>query len=377
MNRLLAEELIADGIQWMQRFEAVNRLLAHPMVGIDALSTLRAIVDDRSVQSMVGTSCLFDASAEPQASREVVRHMREPSDERVFKGALMACVRKLSYGQFTGPQLTTLSGLVATTLLERDHLDDETRALAVSVLRQLPRQSHGSLGRSMLQQIARERFHISVLEENRLLDRAGGRLVADRIAACACARTPTAWEGYVDRVLPILIDEMLFDPVFDARLYAACLIHASPFRPAVADALTTELPSALSSSNLARVTAIFEALRKLGGQPERIKVEQFVTGRGVPGSVADAAAYALGHIGGTSDDSFWCRALMYHQGAWQRSASPVSGSILDRLVYALGMSGSTPLLKSVLVDHRMPPRVRACAEWWLRQPEIIRQSART
>lgn len=123
-NRLLTEEILADGVPWMQRFEAVNRMLAHPTVGIDALSTLRAIVDDRGVQSVVGTACLLDGSAEPEASVDVVRHMADPADDRVFKGALMACVRKLKYSHFNGPQLEDLSSLVASVLLEPAFLDD-------------------------------------------------------------------------------------------------------------------------------------------------------------------------------------------------------------------------------------------------------------
>jgi hypothetical protein len=270
-----------------------------------------------------------------------------------------------------------LSGLIAGTLLEQDHLDDETSALAVSILRRLPANSHGNLGRTMLQRIAKDRLYGSVLDENRLIDRTGGCIVAERIANYASARTPTAWDGCIDEVLPTLVDEMLFDPVFDARLHAACLIYASPYRAATAEALAVELSPAHWDSNLAQVTAIFEALRKLGGQAERDKVERFVTERGVPGAVADAASYALGHIGGTSNDSFWQCALAHHLLVWERSASPVTGSVLDRLVYAIGMSDNVPILKAVKLNRRVPPQIRACAAWWLSQPEVIRQSART
>jgi hypothetical protein len=374
-NRLLAEVMIADGVPWMQRFEALSRMLAHPTLGSDALSILRAAVDDRGIQSMVGTAGLFDASAEPQAAAEVVRHMREPPDDRVFKGALMACVRKVRYGQFTGPQLARLSALVAGALQEQDHLDEETCALAVSVLRQLPRQAHDDLGMNTLQRRALERSHASVLAENRLLGRASGRLIAERIARHASARTATARDAYIDKVLPLIVDEMLFDPVFDARLYAACLIDASPYRAATAEALADEIATAYRNRNLACVAALFGAIRNLGGQAERSKVEHFVTGAGIPGAVADAAAFTLGHIGGASSDQFWEGALSCHRLAWERSASSASGSILDRLVYAIGMSGNTPLLNAVRGDSNMPPQVRACAGWWLSQPDYIRQSS--
>jgi hypothetical protein len=375
-NRLLTEEILADGIPWMQRFEAVNRMLAHPTVGIDALSTLRAIVDDRGVQSLVGTTCLFDGSAEPQASTEVVRHMVDPADDRVFKGALMACVRKLKYSHFTGPQLQKLSDLVAITLLESAYLDDETLALAFSVLRQLPTASYGAVSRNLLQRVAREKSHASVLQENRLLERSGGRIVTSRIANHAMARTPTVMGGYVDSILPSLIDEMLFDPVFDARLYAAFLIQVSPYRAGTAEALTTELKFAHWNNNQAWLTTLFEALRILGGPTERKIVERFVVSPGTPGTIADVATYALGHIGGASTDGFWRTALTLHLFAWERSASQASGSILDRLVYAIGMSGNQDLLTEIHLDHRMPAQVRRAATWWLNQSQAAMQSAK-
>lgn len=375
-NRLLTEEIISDGVPWMQRFEAVNRMLAHPMVGIDALSTLRAIVDDRGVQSLVGTACLFDASAEPKAATEVLRHMTDPADDRVFKGSLMACVRKLKYTQFTGPQLQRISDLVAATLMEPTYLDDETLSLAVSVLRQLPRQSYGALSQSLLKRMTRDRSHISVLEENRLLGQSVRRVVTQRIANHAMARTPTVLEGYIDHILPILVDEMLFDPVFDARLYAAFLIHASPYRLTITEALTAEIRSAHWIGNQAWLTAIFEALRILGGQTERNMMEHFVMNPATPGAIADVAAYALGHIGGTSSDEFWRSAIAYHRSAWERSASQVSSSILDRLIYAIGMSGNRTSLTAVRLDHRMPSQVRAIAGWWLDQSHTAVESAR-
>lgn len=376
MNRLLTEEILSDGVPWMQRFEAVNRMLAHPTVGIDALSTLRAVVDDRDVQSVVGTACLFDGSAEPQASVEVIRHMAQPADDRVFKGALMACVRKLKYSHFTGLQLEKLSGLVATVLLESTYLDDETHALALSVLRQLPQRSHSAVSTNLQRHMTNDKSYSSVLEENRLLGRTGARIVTSRIANHAMASTPTIMEGYLDTVLPALVDEMLFDPVFDARLYAAFLIQVSPFRAGTAEALTAELKFAHWNNNQAWLTTLFEALRILGGPRERKVVEQFVVSRGTSGAVADAASYALGHIGGESTDEFMRRALAFHFSAWERSASQVSGSILDRLVYAIGMSGKRDILTEAHLGHRLPPQVRTTAAWWLSQSQISIESAK-
>lgn len=375
-HRLLAEVMVADGISWLHRFEALNRVLAHPSLGGDALAALRTVVGSRSVQSLVGTACLFDASAEPDASAEVLRHLVEPSDPRVFKGALMACVRKLNYRHFTAPQLERLADRLAAILLDPAHHDADTRALAVYLIRRLPARSHGREASTALRRVAREPIASTILRRNRLVEPENARLVAERVAGHATARLPTMTGGYVDDVLPSLVEEMLFDPIFDVRLYAAFLISVSPYRPTVAEALTTELDALRPPDDPVLLTGILEGLRRLGGQDERHRVEQYVTRPDLPETITDVAAYALGHIGGQSADRYWRHAFGHHLAAWERSASPAVASVLDRLVYAMGRAGREEILRAVRQDHRVPGQVRDSARWWLDQPATVMESAR-
>ncbi|MFR9798735.1 hypothetical protein ACL02U_22990 [Streptomyces sp. MS06] len=377
-HRLLTEVMVADGVSWMRRFEAFNRLLAHPVLQIEALAAVRDAVADRTVQSLVGTACMFDSCAHAEATTQVLRQLRSPGDDRVFKGSLMACVRKIDYGHFTPHHLSTLSHSLADVLsggagdIGPDGLGEDTLALARSVLRQIPPRLQHRQAAKLLRAFATrdlERHH-AVVKENRLAPEAGARIVARRLAHETAARLSTPADGYVDDVLPVLFEETLFHPVFDVRLYAASLLHASPYRTAAARVLAEELTSTWRAGEEMWLTTLLEALRKLGGDHERRSVEPLVLHPSAPAAIADVAAYALGHIGGTSPHRFWQRAVTRHATAWVATRRPAHASVLDRLVYAIGRAGHRGLLAEVRDDPRLPAPVRSSARWWLRHPGV-------
>mgnify|MGYP003945373597 CR=1 FL=1 len=364
-RRLLGEVLITDGVNWMQRFEAFNRMLAHPVLGAEAVEVLRAVVADRSVQSLIGTVCMYDGSERSDAGLQVMRHLRSPADDRVFKGALMACVRKIHYGHFNGAQLTALSGTLAGVLTDSGaDLDAETRELVVSVLRQIPEPRRHRHAVHVLTQEQRDKK----LPAFRPAARDHARTVSQRLAHEACARMDTPPDGFHDLILPALIEEALFHPVFDVRLYAATLIHASPYRAPVAGTLLKELSATWLRGDELWVTTLLQALRKLGGPTERSAVEALVVDPRASTTITDVAAHALGHIGGTSPPAFWTRALGHHRTAWRRGGRPGHASVLDRLVYAIGRAGESGVLHTVRKDTAMPPAVRVSARWWLGTP---------
>lgn len=365
-RRLLIETMISSGVSWMLRFEAMNRLLAHPLVGPEAVAAVRDILEDGGTQSLVGTACMFDASASSDASALVMRYLAGTDDDRVFKGALMACVRKIKFGHFHGPELASISRIASDAAdCGVMRLNDETQALAVSVLRQIPPTFQSRHGLRVLRTLKARCSQAALVDENRLLPAEPATLVARRIADHAASRAAVAGEEFVDPVLPLLVEEALFDPVFDVRLYASSLIHATPYREWVAQALAVELAMARRNQNAVMLTTLFEALRKLGGPRERVVIEGVVLDPGSTPAAADTAAYALGHIGGASTERFWRRALSQHRAAWIHSANTVSASVLDRLVYAIGMAdASSGLLCELCADDRIPPKVKESARWW-------------
>jgi hypothetical protein len=373
-HRLLDEVMMSDGVSWMRRFEAFNRLLAHPVLGLEALSVVRDVVADRSVQSLVGTACMLDSTSRSESAVQVIRLLRSPDDDRVFKGSLMACVRKIDYGHFSARQLTVISGILGDAL--NDAMNDphgsgtlgaETLALASSVLRQIPPHLHHPRTRAVQRRLGDAGIGPPSLPGAgpSLPPEHVTRATAQRLSNRAMASLATPATDYVDRVLPRLVEEMLFHPVFDVRLYAAALIHASPYRTTMARGLAEELSATWRSGDEMWLTTLLEALRKLGGHRERRTVEKLVLHPSAPATVADVAAYALGHIGGGSPLEFWLQAVERHVTAWHATRQQAHASVLDRLVYALGMGSRRDVLATLRRDRRVPPLVRRSANWWL------------
>jgi hypothetical protein len=363
-ERLLTEMSIADGYFWMARAEALNRLMAHPVGQEAAIAVAAAAAADESVQSMIGTVTIFDASAHPAASACVVRHVTHPVTDRTFYGGLLASAKKLRFGHLDQHQV----GLLVPVLLDlvgHGHRLNEA-SLAATLLRMLPADVTRRIGDRLWQRT------VALLGQPGAAGSAVGRVTAE-----TTAETTGAGGGFTDRLLPGLVSELLYDPVFDMRLYTCFLVNATPYRLPMARALARELGRAGRAGATDRSIALLEALRVLGDETQRRQVERLLLTPGVPPAVANSAAYALGHIGGRSCDEYWDRLTSTYLNRWRCTRSQVDASILDRVVYALGMSDRLDLLGRLGTETAVPTRVRQAVLWWTGLPDHIRLSART
>lgn len=321
-ERLLYETSIADGLPWLRRAEAFNRLIAHPTGQHAALSAVAAAAD----------KSLFAHS---------------PAPPRRTSG------RRARYGHFTAAHLRRLVPVLVEILA--DGRDGARLALATSLLKALP-------------MLMRQRINNRRRRSERV------SLLATRIGNAAGAGLDQT--GFHDPILPRLVDELLCDPTVEVRLYAAFLLYATPYREPLGRALGQELLTAWHSGNTQLMVTLLEALRVLGGPDERRQVERLLLAPGVPGPVRDTAASALGHIAGSSDDGYWTSALRAARQRWQQTRATAEISVLDRLVYALGMADQRPFLRAVATDPTLPRQVRGAATWWVTLPSHINRSAR-
>src|SRR5207248_2061228 len=198
------------------------------------------------------------------------------------------------------------------------------------------------------------------------------------IRLCDSVLSTAAGEGPLppDPVLPVLVHEMLADPVFDVRLCAMFLLYASPYRPHLAQALATELITLLRRrTDRLRTLRILESLRVLGGPSQRALVERLLLAPDMPAEIHDVAAYALGHIGGRSTDTLYRTAFSRYSSHRTRTSAARDASVLDRLVYAFGIHHHDDLLRKTATDQTLPGNVRTAAAWWLRLSPHLRHSA--
>ena len=253
----------------------------------------------------------------------------------------MSCHRKVRLGHFTAEQLTYIGATLAD-------LKDQPLVTAIAACLPPP---------------LRKRFALPWREN---CSRPAWQRNLIGVAASAAGGTIDPAD---DPLLADLLAESLGADVFDERLHALFLIHASPYRAPIARELGRAMAGRHGGTELVSVT---EAARNLGDQRERDLVEHLVLAASTPPDLRETAAFALGHVGGTSEDTFW-RAVLAIAPQWRLDAA--TASVLDRLVYAAGRAGNHRFLQQVLSTASLPEVARVSARWWLGIPPHIRLSA--
>jgi hypothetical protein len=356
-QRLLAEMLIACGQSWLQRFEAVNRLLAHPTAQGELIDACAVAAADRDNQVMISTVAALGHSNHRDSISVLLHQLTNPTDDRALWG--------------------TLSALFEAATLKQ--LNPDQRRRATRTLREIAA-AGGPLG-SMADEILQALWTLA----GPVAIGCGGRqyglrepvsLVAQRVAHAAAAALATAPETFTDDVFPQLVEELLFDPSEEARLEVSMLIAASPYRAGIARALSAELRRGRTLiGDPERSGTLLSALRMMGGRPERGLIERIVLADGLPGPTVSVAAYALGHFTDLPPDSWWDSAISKHLADWHRTKSPTSVAALRGLAYSSGVTGNQTPLRRLKADPTTPSAVRAAATWWQNQPTHITTSA--
>lgn len=374
-GRLLGEMIVADGVPWLRRFEALNRLLVHPASRRATIDVCASLAADPGQQVPVELICALDGTDHPDASRHVLTQLTQPTSEGAFYGALLACVRKVRYGHFTPAERQRLLGVV-TDALSGGGYHQDAPPLATELLRTAQPGELPPARRAWLERILGSDPVLSqVLEHGRLVTDAAAAGTVQRITRTALAGLPREVPGYREEILPGLIDLVLTSPVSDVRLYLSALIAASPYRAPAAAALAGELGRFRLPDRPRLAAAVLAALRIVGGPEQRPLVERLIVASGLPAPVTEAAAHAIGHVGGTSTDAFWHGAIALHARRWHQHRDRTSATVLQSLVYGLGMGRRLALLATVAGDQRLPRPVRSAARWWLDIPDRTIRSA--
>ncbi|MEC3978182.1 hypothetical protein [Amycolatopsis sp. H20-H5] len=359
-ERLLTEMCIADGVHWMRRAEAFHRLIVHPVGQQAAIATAAAAAADPTVQSLIGTLGVFSASAHPDASSSVAKHLTDPLTDRTFYGALLTSVKKLRFGHFTRPQTDALLPILCS-LVESG--SSERSPLAARMLQLLPQDVRRKVPRRLWA------MAMATLQPPMVP-------IAERLCARTLEDVDPLGEARPDLLLPKFIDEMLHDPVFDVRLCTMFLLYATPYRAPLARALARELVDTIRRRGRPEVMqTLLEALRIIGGSEERRLIERMVLSGQLADDVRDSAAYALGHVGGASSDEFYRYAFSRYAEHSRDNHDLPSISVMDRLVYCMGINGRRNLLAEIIAQPGLPTRVRSAATWWDGLPRSIRDSA--
>ncbi|MFJ8141017.1 helix-turn-helix domain-containing protein [Streptomyces sp. NPDC096013] len=370
VHRLLEETVVAGGAAWMRRFEALNRLLADPLWGPEAIAVCAAVAQQPEHVGLIETVCALDGSPHPDAGRAVLSQLTDPTTADTRYGALLAAARKTRKHHFTTEQTQTLVDVV-DGILAGPHLSLPPAAVeaAAVLLHRLP-----------LSAAHRARLTTSVSNRGSTLNAivTHGSLTDPDTAVTSVSRVLGRLDdpgpGPAATILGTLIDDLLHHPVADVRLYTAMMLRASPYESQIASALAADLRRVGVLRTGDRAIPILYALRVLGGPDQRAVVEGLTLARGVPRAVALAAVHALGHIGGRSPETYW-RAV-FHQHVHAAHGTTDQREVLKRLVYAFAMGDELELLTRLMAEPqtRGTP-TRALSGWWTNLEHHVRDSA--
>ncbi|WP_333771794.1 helix-turn-helix domain-containing protein [Streptomyces sp. IBSBF 2435] len=370
-RRLLEETLVASGVSWMRRFEALNRLLADPLWGPETIAACTEIAEQPEHAGLIEVVCALDASPHPDAGRGVLRQLTDPTTADTQYGALLAAARKVRKHHFTASQTRTLVEVVDGVLTgpRLTHSSSITEAATV-LLHRLPLSAAyaARLTASAAEQGPTAR---SIVTHGSIADPSTAAVTVARVLARLDDDTP----AHPADVLDALVDDLLHHPIADARLYAAMMLNASPYGARIAAALAAELRRPETARSEARAVPLLHALRVLGGPGQRARVAELTLAPGLPKTVSIAAVHALAHIEGHSPESYW-RAV-FHQNLGAAHGAAEQHHVLKRLVYGFAMAGELDLLMRLVAEQR-PRAVRAAhfSQWWTSLDRHVRDSAR-
>ena len=240
-ERLLSEVIIAEGIAWFQRFEALSRIMGHPRGEQAAIAACVALANDPTNQVFMEPLSVLDCTRHRDANGHIKSQLINPTNDQALRGALLATVRKVRDHHFDGDDLTYLFDILV------QHVSDETshlsaRPLASEILRMMPAEMTSHRSRALERALRDDRVISQVLRSGRIAQTHVTAATVNRVCAAAIGFMPGELPTPgLESVLAALVDEMLHSPISDIRLMAAQTIAATPFRYPVADGLMMEL----------------------------------------------------------------------------------------------------------------------------------------
>jgi hypothetical protein len=363
VDRLVAEMIIADGVSWLQRSEALHRLLGHPIGEPIVVAACAALVADPGNQVFVDPLTQLEASPHPDAAGKIISQILNPTNDHAFRGAWWSVAEKVGRGHFAPDELAVLSRQ-AIELLITDQQHPACRLAAAELLRQTDYVGSRALAAAVRKIATVDEVSQQVLRSGRVVSREVARAITAKVARLATGMLPREVLGE-DPMLLRLLDEMLFHPQISTRSNATFVVGATPYRVPVAQAVALELTNRTILEHPAIAPAMVNAISLLGDDRTHGFLQRLVLATGVPSFVSEAALWVLGHTVGCSDDTFWRKAIGRHRGHL---------TSMRGIIYGLGLTRNLRLLQACRVDTTLPGAARLAAAWWLNIPSRILRS---
>ncbi len=361
-NRILDEMVDAVGVQWLQRQEAMSRLIRHPAARRDAIAVCIAHASDPMSLSIVEPLSLLDNTSDPIANRYVLQQLEQPDGERALEGALHAVIRKVSQRHFQHQESLRLVKSL-TALMNDPTTSGAFLALAVEAGRRLAQQPpYAGVVRRKLPTASVARH---VWTARRLAEPTAAQVVSAPIASRAHHHLAHE-NSAADTALATLTEQTLFHPDPDLSLASAMMIGATPYRVPFTQMLLDEVKTDLVRQHGAYPLATaLRTLTLLGVDTHRPLIHDLLTTRGASETIRQAAAWAVPFCSGRFPEQTWQTILTVQLAAWQENPNTTNGSIMHGIAYGIGTESHRNLLTRIRQHPHAPHTARATAASWL------------
>jgi hypothetical protein len=364
-DRLLTELVVDVDTSWLQRQEAMARLIDHPDAGGHAIEACITMAADPLSPAVVEPMSLLSATSDPRANSYVLLQLAQPADERALRGALLAASLKITQRRFRGDDWEQLARNLGGVLHDSS-LTDDLFGIAVHAAQRI---AHRASGSSQLHRALNSSRVIQHLQQTPSATTISS--VCHRVAATAQAHSTHDDQG-IDATLAQLIKEAVFSPNPDRRLYATMLITATPYRVPAARSILAEFTGDLTRrARLWPAAATLRALTQLDVDIHRPLVRSILTSPDGDLTTRYAAAWAAPHCPGRFAIPVWQAIFSTQLAAWARSRSPAEEQLLQGIVYGIGTDAHRCVLSEIRNDPHVPQSARTMAAWQLKSSPVL------
>jgi hypothetical protein len=359
-HRLLTELACTDGLPWVHRNEATNRLLLHPRAARPMLAACAELAADPAHQTTIEPLCLLGRVPSEDATKLVLDQLHAPASDQALGGALLAAVGTVRQRELPPAGLNALTSQIAA-ISQPGTVSDLVWRLVPAVLQGLPLGYATPAVAHLRRVVERDPRARTAQSNERTVDpliavSIAGRLASDAVSRMDTGRLPD------DQMFPLLVEEALFCADPTGRLQATLLLAATPYAAPLAQAAAAELSRVWVTGPVAQTGALLWMLAALRQPADPAPVERIVLAAGVRPELQAAAVRAAGRLPSGRNEAFWRAGAARHQPIGPVGAGQLE--VLRRLVYALGSNGHHRLLAELIAAPDIPAEVRSAASWW-------------
>jgi transcriptional regulator with XRE-family HTH domain len=338
-------------VSYRQLSTAAMNMAAIPRAQDFMVAAIAEYISDPAVQVITSPTGLLDRLPTRQAARLVLEIMEKPQNKLTYETGVWLATQKVLRRDFDPAERTELDMLVLKAW-RRDPV--QAAEDLAELIAELPEGMRSTLVQAAAKAGRRKLGYVVQHGEDLVASKAAQ--FSSEVADAARSGAPQDPSYDEDPMLTRLIREALFHRESERRHLASLLIASSPFGPSVTDELLDRLGQGMYPDWMRGRLATLA--RYLSNDSHRLRLLTFIDDKS--DDVANVVLQSIGHLSfsPTSDQAV--------RNSLGRTWSPRERAKM----YALGMSGSSGLLK--LSKFGDSPRwQKAAARWWLEQGPAI------